>query len=356
MARIWVAMSGGVDSSVSAALLAEEGHEVTGVTMKLVSPDASAGECRAEAAARDAARVCEAIDIPHEVVELRDEFRRRVVETYLDGRAAGTTPNPCIRCNDEIKFGLLLEHALEAGANLLATGHYARVGQDAHGPRLARAAHAPKDQSYFLYRLGRKRLECVVFPLGELDKASVRAMAAERGLPVTGADESQDACFFGPGGPRALLEAERPGALEPGPVVDPDDQRVGTHRGVGVCTIGQRKGFGHAPDGPWYVTGVDAGANCIRVGPAEALDTLTVRVSDATFDVDAEDTLAAWEGVPLTCKVRSRGPEVACTIERSGPEATITLETPVRGAAPGQAAVCYAGELVVGGGTIAGSA
>ncbi len=336
--RMWIAMSGGVDSSIAAALMAEQGHDCTGVTMTLGRGAAD------EAAVADARAVCEHLGIPHRVVDLSAEFRRSVVEATAEAYAAGRTPNPCVLCNAAVKFGILLQSAREAGARL-ATGHYARIVAVPGGLRLARALDASKDQTYFLYRLGPEDLEYVIFPLGQLTKTTVRAMAAARGLAEKHGRESQDACFLDAGGYAALVSASHPEACQPGPIYSTGGAVLGTHAGLCRYTVGQRRGIGIASAEPLYVVGLDAARNAIIVGGRRDLEVTRVVASDAVW-------FAA--GVPLRAEVmvRYNAVPVPAAVRRNGDTLIVVADEPLVGVAPGQALVCYNGEVVIGGGTI----
>jgi tRNA-uridine 2-sulfurtransferase len=341
--RVFVAMSGGVDSSVAAALLLEQGHDVTGVTMQLwESADVENG-CCSVSAVRDAKRVCDLLGIPHYTLNYRELFDREVVGAYAAEYAAGRTPSPCIVCNDRLKFSDLLARVSLQGAEALATGHYARVLRDDSGALwVARGLDADKDQSYFLYRLTRTQLEHVLFPVGGLIKPEVRALAERLGLPVARKTESQEACFA-PEGPVSVLEKRAPGALTPGDIVDLRGRSVGRHQGIGRYTVGQRRGLGLA-GGPWFVTELDAEHNRVVVGP-EGADRVTRIVADE----------AIWhEGTSgdVGVQVRYRARPVPGRAEYADGRLTVVLGEPVAGVAPGQAVVCYRGDLVVGGGTI----
>jgi len=341
--RVFVAMSGGVDSSVAAALLLEQGHDVTGVTMQLWDASDSDNGCCSVSAVRDAKRVCDLLGIPHYTLNYRELFDREVVDGYAAEYGAGRTPSPCIVCNDRLKFSDLLARASLQGAEALATGHYARVARDDAGvPWVARGVDADKDQSYFLYRLTRAQLDHVLFPVGDLAKSEVRAFAERLGLPVARKAESQDACFA-PEGPVPVLEKRAPNALVAGDIVDEQGRVLGRHAGIGRYTIGQRKGLGLA-GGPWFVIAIDPERNRIVVGPEG---------SDRVTRIAAADVV--WhEGAPeqVEAQVRYRTRPVPARAEHVGGKLTVVLGEPVAGVAPGQAVVCYRGDLVVGGGTI----
>ncbi len=331
-------MSGGVDSSLAAAVLTEAGESCTGITMALgrgASDESAIGDARA---------VCEHLGIPHRIVDLSAEFRRCVVESTVTAYASGTTPNPCVMCNTSVKFGALLDLA-RADGSVLATGHYARIVDTPEGLRLARARDPRKDQSYFLYRLRGGDLGDIVFPLGDLIKTAVRAMAAERGLSEKHGSESQDACFLGEGGYPALVAAILPDADRPGPILDVDGSRVGTHAGLSRYTVGQRRGIGVASVEPLYVLALDASRNAIVVGPRQRLGVRAVVASEAVWHGPAGEARA-------DVMVRYNARPVGATVRLSGARLHVVLDTPVEGVAPGQALVCYNGDVVIGGGTI----
>ncbi len=337
MSRVFVAMSGGVDSSVAAALLARDGHDVTGVTMTLLPEGADTG-ADAVLAAR---RVCETLGVPHHSLDARDAFHASVVEPFARGYASGETPNPCVECNDRVKFGWLLERALEQGADALATGHYARIADTGRGLAVARGADRTKDQSYFLYRLDAERLARVLFPLGEMRKPDVRALAVGLGLPCAETPESQETCFAPRAGYAGLVAEAHPEALAPGPFVTEEGVEIGRHEGIARYTVGQRQGLG-LPGGPWFVLRIDAAANTVVVGSRDGLAVTRLTLRDVV-----------WHGAagPARCSVtvRYRMRPVPATVAGTG----VTLDEPIDGAAPGQAAVAYDGDVVLGGGPIA---
>jgi tRNA-specific 2-thiouridylase len=349
--RIAVAMSGGVDSSVAAALLQAQGHEVVGVTLQQWPRDDSGeaarnGGCCSLSAVDDARRVAAILDIPYYCWNLEREFGERVIEPFHRDYLEGRTPNPCVRCNAFVRFDLMLSRVLELGFDRLATGHYARVLHGPHGPELHAAVDPAKDQSYMLYHLDRDRLASILFPLGGITKREVREHAREFGLPVANKAESQEICFVPRGETARYLASRLP--VSAGAVVDAAGREVGTHRGAPLYTVGQRSGFGDlAEPGPWYVMRVDAPANRVVVGRREDLAVREVALRDMTF-VDGA------AGEPLACQARLRyhAPAIAATYA-SG---RLSLEEPFFGAAPGQAAVLYAGSRVLGGGIIASAA
>lgn len=346
--RIAVAMSGGVDSSVAAALLQAQGHEVVGVTLQQWPRDdsdeaARHGGCCSLSAVEDARRVAAILDIPYYCWNLEKEFGERVIEPFHRAYLAGTTPNPCVRCNAFVRFDLMLSRVLDLGFDRLATGHYARI---LNGSELHAAVDPAKDQSYMLYHLDRARLARIVFPLGGMTKPEVREHAREFGLPVAAKAESQEICFVPRGETASYLAARLPVCA--GPVVDSAGRRLGEHRGTALYTVGQRAGFGSlAEPGPWYVTRVDAPHNTVVVGRRGELAVREVELREVTFvDGDAPE--------PLRCEARLRyhSPAIPAVYRRG----CLTLDEAFHGAAPGQAAVFYSGTRVLGGGTIAGAA
>lgn len=345
MARIWVAMSGGVDSSVAAALLVEQGHEVTGVTMQLWPSGDDVGGCCSVAAINDARRVCAKLDIPHYVLNYRELFEIEVVRPFTEAYARGITPNPCIVCNDRIKFADLLAKVSLQGAEALATGHYARVVRDSSGCRwLARGVDSEKDQSYFLYNLTPTQLDHVVFPVGELTKSQVRKVAEEYELPVAAKQESQDICFVPQGGLQEFLFAVCPESLRSGDIVSVSGEVLGQHDGVANFTVGQRKGIGVGGFAePLYVIAVDAVANRIVVGTRDQLAVREVEASQVTWRDDAGECLAM---------VRYRMEPRAALVRLDAGTLRVSFTEPLHGVAPGQSVVCYRDDIVLGGGVI----
>lgn len=347
MARVFVAMSGGVDSSVAAALLAEGGHDVTGVTMQLLPSGSDPGQCCDDDALRSARRVCDLIGIPHFTVNMRDLFEREVVGPFVGEYAAGRTPNPCVLCNDRVKFSALLAWAMTQGADALATGHYARIEVDADGTRwLVRGRDNAKDQSYFLYRLVTPALDHVLFPLGERTKDSVRAYASSRDLPTAQRSESQEICFMEPGGHARFVETRADLPAVGGQIVDESGNVLGHHAGIARFTVGQRKGLGIAAPTPLYVVAIEADRARVVVGPASSLERRVVVLEDVV-----------WRGGPhemaVACQTRYRMAPVAAVARPGSDALEIEFDAPVISVAPGQAAVCYVGDRVVGGGTVA---
>ena len=356
--RVVVAMSGGVDSSVAAALLADAGHEVIGVMMRLWSEPADgarsaggpagANRCCTPDQMADARRVADRLGIPFYVIDVRDHFRQSIVQFFLDEHAAGRTPNPCVECNRQIRFTYLLERALALGADALATGHYARVGYDTGGYRLRQGVDADKDQSYVLHMLTQAHLSQVLFPVGEYTKTQVRELARAYGLPVAAKHDSQDLCFLKDGDYRGFLRRHGDTAL-PGPIVDTTGRHLGQHAGLSDYTIGQRKGLGLAAAEPLFVIGKDAARNTLLVGPRAALghDRLTARQVNWIGGAPDGPIVAA-------VKIRYKAAPIAATIT-PGPDgsAAVRLDESAHGITPGQAAVFYDGDVCLGGGLIA---
>jgi tRNA-specific 2-thiouridylase len=345
VARVFVAMSGGVDSSVSAALLLEQGHDVTGVTMQLWPSSDDEGGCCSVSAIRDARRVCDLLGIPHYTLNYREIFEREVVEPFGDEYAAGRTPNPCIVCNDVVKFSDLLSKVMTQGADYLATGHYARiVRDDADAPWLARAVDSTKDQSYFLYRLTRPQLDHLLFPVGELQKTEVRAIALRLGLAIAKKPDSQEVCFAPAGEHTTVLRERHPEALAPGDIVDAEGRVLGRHNGIANYTVGQRKGLGIGGGEPLYVVSIDAAANRVVVGDRSQLLASDVLATDIVWH--AEPSAAVDAVVRYRMTARAAHAQVAYG------RLHVRFEEPLEAVAPGQAVVCYRDNLVLGGGVI----
>ncbi|MDI3316122.1 MAG: tRNA 2-thiouridine(34) synthase MnmA [Bacillota bacterium] len=358
--RVVAAMSGGVDSSVAAALLVEQGYEVIGVTLQIWQardPGAQArlGGCCSLGAVSDARRVAELLGIPYYVLNLQEAFRRSVIDDFVREYARGRTPNPCIVCNREIKFAALLERARELGADYVASGHYARVAWEPERRRwtLRRGRDPRKDQSYVLYPLGQEQLAHVLFPLGEMEKAETRRLAAELGLPVASKPESQEICFVQDDDYAGFLEQEIPDRFRPGPIVDRAGRRLGTHRGLPRYTVGQRRGLGVAAGEPLYVLEVDAAANRLVVGTAREAERSRFEVAPVTWVSEAPPAGDAWQ--EATVQIRAHAPvrPVRYRLSREDPDRLeLELLQPVRAVTPGQSAVLYRGDEVVAGGPI----
>jgi tRNA-specific 2-thiouridylase len=350
--RVLVAMSGGVDSSVAAALLAQDGHSVVGVTMKLWGGPSDTG-CCSVADVDDARRVAQQLRIDHYVFNFSDQFDRQVVEPYVADHAAGRTPNPCIECNRHLKFDRLLSRAAQLGFDAVATGHHARVVAEADDHwSLRRGRDTDKDQSYVLHMLSQAQLARVRLPIGELTKAEVRDVAARLGLRTAAKPDSQDVCFISRSGGRQAFLGSRIG-LRPGRVVDGSGAVVGTVPAVELVTIGQRRGLGLVPRGPdggapRYVVDVDVPGATVTVGPPAALLVTGLDVRDM-----------AWvDGPPapserLEVQVSAHGRPV---VANWSPPGTVLTVEPIRRVAPGQSVVLYRGDAVVGGGTVVGGA
>jgi len=356
--RVVVAMSGGVDSSVVAAELAAEGYDVVGVTLQLYDHGAALakkGACCAGRDIHDARRVADEMGFAHYVLDYESHFRESVIDEFADAYLAGATPVPCIRCNERVKFRDLLETAKDLGADCMATGHYIQRKMGLHGAELHRAADPVRDQSYFLFSTTREQLEYLRFPLGHLEtKAETRALAARHGLSVADKPDSQDICFVPDGNYAAVIEKLRPGAADPGEIVDLEGHVLGTHRGVIHYTIGQRKGLGIGGlSDPLYVVRLDPAARRVIVGPKTALATRTVPVREINWLGDVPFTSQPeWE---MEVKLRStRPPAPAIVRPLSETEAQVELLSPEEGISPGQACVFYApeGSRVFGGGWI----
>ena len=388
MTRVVVAMSGGVDSSVAAVLLKEQGFDVVGIMLRLWSELAAheddcvehvvENKCCSEESVYDARRVAQKLDIPFYLYNVEEAFRATVVDFFYDEYVAGRTPNPCLRCNRTIRFTVLLERALALGAEYLATGHYVRVDDDPTTGlrRLRRGVDLAKDQSYMLHVLNQEQIRHAIFPLGELTKPEVRAIAADRGLPVAAKAESQEICFVAQNDYRGFMKryasarqmvmagaatpadeatpAPDVAGLRPGPILALDGKQLGEHQGLANYTIGQRKGLGITSAEPLHVLKLDAEMNALVVGPARALerDELTVRDMSYPRGVVPDGPFAA------AVRIRYKAPEIpAMVTPLSGGRAHIALEQPQRAITPGQAAVMYGGptgDEVLGGGIIEG--
>ncbi|MBI5185134.1 MAG: tRNA 2-thiouridine(34) synthase MnmA [Nitrospinae bacterium] len=355
--RIVVAMSGGVDSSVAAALLKEQGHDVIGITMQIwdhSDSDRRFGTCCSLEDVYDARRVAEGIGIPFYVMNLEKEFREEVVNYFIREYMSGATPNPCVPCNQRMKFHFLLKRALELGADFLATGHYASVVR--RGGRLAvrRGMDPQKDQSYFLFNLTQKQLEKIVFPLGDLTKPRIRELARGFGLSTAEKEESQEICFVAEDDYGAFLKKELgEEKIQPGPIVNARGERLGTHKGTPFYTIGQRKGLGIAAPAPLYVTGIHPETREIVVGEREELYRREFEANRMNWYMPPEE---GWDIMESLVRIRYRGKETGCEVSPLGPDRIkVRFKTPQPAVTPGQAAVFYDKDLVVGGGWISGA-
>jgi len=358
-ARVIVAMSGGVDSSVTAALVKHSGYDAVGVTLQLYDHGVAIqrkGACCAGQDIKDARAVADRLGIPHYVLDYEDRFSQSVMEDFADTYLSGATPIPCVRCNERVKFRDLLDVARDLGGAAMATGHYIRRVDGPSGPELRRARDAGRDQSYFLFSTTRAQLDYLRFPLGDLPKDDVRRIAAALDLPVAAKPDSQDICFVPEGKYAAVVERLRPGATEPGDIMHVDGALMGTHQGVIHYTVGQRRGLGLSTGEPLFVVRLDAANRRVIVGPREALMVRTIRLKETSWLGDGTFENAARAGVPLAVKVRSTRPPAPGRLAFDGAPAVI-LETAEEGVAPGQACVFYSPEAghdrVLGGGWIA---
>jgi len=340
-------MSGGVDSSVAAALLQAQGHDVVGITLQQwpredLEESARHGGCCSLSAVEDARRVASLLGIPYYCWNLEKEFGERVIAPFHRDYKEGRTPNPCLRCNAFVRFDLMLRRVLDLGFDALATGHYAQVVAGSRGPELHEGVDPAKDQSYMLYHLDQARLARIVFPLGAMTKGEVREHAREFDLPVAAKPESQEICFIPRGETTRYLAERLP--VRAGAVVDSTGRELGCHRGTATYTVGQRAGFGSLKQaGPWYVLRIDAPSNRLVVGRREELGTGEVALREVTF-IDP----ATVDPVRCQARLRYHARPIAATYASS----RLTLDEPFFGAAPGQAAVLYSGSRVLGGGVI----
>jgi tRNA-specific 2-thiouridylase len=350
--RVVVAMSGGVDSSVAAALLAQQGHDVIGLSMQLYdqSGEHAFGSCCSLDDLHDARRVAAAIGIPHYIVNFERQFQETVVANFVGEYVAGRTPLPCAHCNSDLKFSTLLDRALGLDAEVVATGHYARVEASNDGRWLLRRGVDPgKDQSYFLFSLTQDQLARASFPVGTLTKPEVRAHARQLGLRVADKADSQEICFVPDGDYAAFVERQAPAAVKAGAIADEEGRALATHEGVHRFTIGQRKGLGVSSSAPLYVLRINAESGQVTVGPRAALERRELTASQVTWT--AGDVPETWRAV--AAQIRHRHQAAPGRVRAlPGGRAAFECDEPLSAVTPGQAAVFYDGDLVVGGGWI----
>lgn len=347
---VLVAMSGGVDSSVAACLLHEQGYEVLGAHMNLVHLDGVEHGCCGPRARADAAEVARISRYPFEIVDLSAEFEREVVDDFFAEHEAGRTPNPCARCNGEIKFGAFLRLALSRGIDRVATGHYVRVQQDdTLAWHLLRGVDRSKDQTYMLHMLGQRELSRSLFPVGMLTKPETRAIAEQFGLPVATKPDSQELCFAPAGDTGGFVREHAPALVRAGEVVDPDGRVVGEHDGTFASTVGQRRGLGVALGSPAYVVELDAAANRVVVGPQELLARRGLRADRASWVAGEPASDGPFEA---EVRIRYRGEDAPAVVTPRGDGFDVEFRSPQRAVAPGQSAVVYRADEVLGGGRI----
>ena len=343
MSVVVAAMSGGVDSSVVAGLLLEQGHEVIGVHMKLHNAEGESGHCCGLDDALDARAVADRLGIPFHVIDLQEAFREAVMEEFIRSYVAGRTPNPCVRCNGVLKFKILLARSVALGADMLATGHYARIGP---GPSLMKAVDHKKDQSYFLFPMDKRALEKPMFPLGGMSKQEVRGIAERMGLLTASKPDSQDICFVPDDDHAGLISRARSGLDGSGEIVDLDGNVLGKHDAYWRFTVGQRRGIGVAMGVPVYVTKVDPNNRRVTIATRDQLDHVGLRASEWT-----------WNNRPnpskiVGARIRHNGGVIPCRVGEGEDHIEVNFLEPVWAVAPGQGVVIYDGDTVLGGGWV----
>jgi tRNA-uridine 2-sulfurtransferase len=353
MTKVVIAMSGGVDSSVAAALLKQQGYDVIGMMLKLWSEPGKedTNRCCSPDSMVLARRVAAKLDIPFYVVDARDIFRETIVEYFLAGYAAGRTPNPCLVCNRVVRWEFLLKHALDMGAEFMATGHYVRLRKGGGATELLRGIDPAKDQSYVLHVLTQDKLARAIFPVGEYPKPEIRDLARTFNLPTASRPDSQDLCFLAGEDYRAFIRRNAPEIAFPGPIVTRDGKTLGMHTGLAYYTIGQRKGLGLSSRAPFYVLGKDSRTNALIVGRADELGSGECTVAGINW-ISGEAPAGTFRAEVKTRYTAKEVPAEITPLE-AGTGAKVRFDAPVRDITRGQAAVFYAGELVLGGGMIA---
>ena len=351
--RIVVAMSGGVDSSVAAALLAEQGHDVVGLSMQLYAQgDAAAGHfgsCCTLDDLNDARRVAHTVGFPHYILNFERQFQETVISNFVSEYASGRTPLPCAHCNSDLKFSTLLERAHGFGARCVATGHYAQVEHTSGRWLLKRSADREKDQSYFLFSLTQDQLASAVFPVGSLTKTQVRDEARRLALQVAEKPDSQEICFVPDGDYASFVAGSAPHLAQSGAIIDEHGQRLGAHAGIHRFTVGQRKGLGVSSPAPLYVLRIDADSGDVTVGPRSSLDRTTLTASDVNWV--ALDAPTSW--MPVTAQIRHRHVPASGRVRAlENARAEFVFDSPQAAITPGQAVVFYGGDVVIGGGWI----
>ena len=351
MTKVVVAMSGGVDSSVAAALLKEQGYDVIGMMLRLWSEPGKedSNRCCTPDSMAQARRVAAKLDIPFYVIDAKDVFQKTVVQYFLDGYARGETPNPCLICNRQIRWTFLLDHALALGADFMATGHYVRIRKGVHGHQLWRAIDRSKDQAYVLHVLNQEKLARALFPIGDYPKTEIRAIAEKHGLPTASRKDSQDLCFLAGEDYRDFLQRNAAEMLKPGAILTQDGRSIGEHNGLANYTIGQRKGLGVASLVPLYVLGKNSATNALIVGTQEELGSRELTARDVNW------LSGETPGGPFRAEVKIRytaKEAPALVTPMNGNQVEVQFDAPPRDITAGQAAVFFQGDLMIGGGII----